>query len=179
MKLPQQLRNHATRPTKSYSRASSNTPDLCPRAKRGRKQSRPPFVQRTSTLFALEKFSPVRRVVGEIPIAIGNRHRRLRPDRTTDSESVAFFRVWNLHAVNRRVVGSKSHRRSQPSVGAKTTRFSCAVPRSVCDPLTRTTMYQYQFTVPAVLSKLLHLRFGGDSIPTSRTRITCQRGGIA
>ena len=52
-------------------------------------------------------------------------------------------------------------------MGAKTTRFSCAVPRSVCDPLTRTTMYQYQFTVPAVLSKLLHLRFGGDSIPVS------------
>jgi len=55
--------------------------------------------------------------------------------------------------VNRRVVGSKSHRRSQPSVGAETTRFSCAVPRSVC-------------AVPAVLSKLLHLRFGGDSIPS-------------
>jgi hypothetical protein len=27
-------------------------------------------------------------------------------------------------------------------------------------------MYQYQFTVPAVLSKLLYLRFGGDSIPS-------------
>src|ERR1700704_3054872 len=93
----------------------------------------------------------------------------------TDSESVAFFRVWNLHAVNRRVVGSKSHRRSQPSVGAKTTRFSCAVPRSVCDPLTRTTMYQYQFTVPAVLSKLLHLRFGGDSIPVSHPKRTFHR----
>jgi hypothetical protein len=59
----------------------------------------------------------------------------VRPPFYTDSESVAFFRVWNLHAVNRRVVGSKSHRRSQPCVGAKTTRFSCAVPRSVGDPL--------------------------------------------